>query len=132
MRYVVAQFVLIAAIAIGWLFPPRPGHETIGAVLAIAGALLAAWTTRTLGPALTPHPVPRGPLVTGGPYRWVRHPMYVAGTLLCVGVSLALSWASLALTAVLVAVWVAKARVEERNLAARFPEYEEYRRTTLF
>jgi len=72
-------------------------------------------------------------LVTHGPYRWVRHPLYVVGLtlLLSLGV-VAASWLVLALT---IAAWAA-IRVlviprEERELAARFgAEYEGYRRQT--
>jgi protein-S-isoprenylcysteine O-methyltransferase Ste14 len=48
--------------------------------------------------------------------------MYVGGTALFAGTSLALSWVALALTAVLALLWIAKARVENRYLAERFPE----------
>jgi protein-S-isoprenylcysteine O-methyltransferase Ste14 len=121
-RYVVAQFALLAGIAVAWVFPPRPHHWLVGLALALPGALLFAWAARALGPALTPSPEPRGPLVTGGPYRYLRHPMYLGGTLLFAGVSLALSWLGLALTAALALLWVAKARLENRYLAERFPD----------
>ncbi|MHB8641791.1 MAG: methyltransferase family protein [Gaiellaceae bacterium] len=132
MKFVVAQFILIAAIAAACFAPPHAHHRAVGGVLAVAGALLAVWTAKTLGSALTPSPRPRGPLVTGGPYRFLRHPMYVGGVLFFAGVSLAFSWLALALTGALAVLWFAKTRVEERYLLERFPDYAELRRRTLF
>jgi methyltransferase len=53
-----------------------------GPMLALlAGAhVLRWWCIRTLGPQWNTRVirVPGAPLVTGGPYRWLRHPNYVA------------------------------------------------------
>jgi methyltransferase len=48
--------------------------------LAIAAQALRWWCIRTLGPRWNTRVlvVPGLPLVTGGPYRWFRHPNYVA------------------------------------------------------
>lgn len=69
-------------------------------------------------------------LRTGGPYRVTRHPVFtgilgmLAGTTLALGLG---RW--VALTAVVALILLAKARAEERLLAAAFPaEYEEYAR----
>ena len=85
------------------------------------------------GRSLSPFPVParHAELVDRGPYRLLRHPIYVGGFLLFAGLSLVLSIYGLLLSAVLGAFWIAKARLEERHLLERFPEYAEYRRRTL-
>lgn len=56
--------------ALGWLM----------AVLVIAAQGLRWWCIRTLGPQWNTRVVvvPGLPLVEGGPYRWLRHPNYVA------------------------------------------------------
>lgn len=70
-------------------------------------------------------------LVTTGPYRRVRHPMYLAHFLIFLCVLLQrLAPLTLALYLVFVAGQVIRARIEERKLAQSFPEYEEYRRNT--
>ena len=59
---------------------PHPGVQA-GAALALAGAVaLRLWVIRTLGAQWNVRaavPADMEP-VTGGPYRWVRHPNYVA------------------------------------------------------
>jgi protein-S-isoprenylcysteine O-methyltransferase Ste14 len=130
--WVAAQLVLIALIVATWFFGPKVTY--FGLVLTVLGAALVAWSARELGTSLTPFPkpLPRGKLIETGPYRVLRHPIYVGGTLFFAGLSLAFSAWGLALTALLALFWVAKARLEERHLLARFPEYAEYRRRTWF
>ena len=49
-------------------------------VLLVGAHVLRWWCIRTLGPQWNTRVirVPGAPLVTGGPYRWLRHPNYVA------------------------------------------------------
>ena len=133
--WVVAQFVLIAAILVAGLFPPHwpdgaePVLRPLSALLAFAGAGLAVAASRSLGRALTPYPEPRGgELVERGPYRFVRHPIYAGGLLFCVGFSLFASVPALALTGVLAVVWWLKSSAEERRLEQQYPGYADYRR----
>ena len=133
--WVVAQFALIALIAASWLSPPHVHSiwlHRIGVALALAGLAIALWASRELGRSLTPFPRPRSGarLVTTGPFRLVRHPIYSGGLLVFTGVSLRFSWAALVLTGVLAVLWAFKTQVEERHLRARFPEYDEYGRRT--
>jgi protein-S-isoprenylcysteine O-methyltransferase Ste14 len=106
----------------------------IGLALFVLGGLLALWAGRALGHAFTPYPEPRegAPIATGGPYRFVRHPMYVAGFVSMVGWSLAFTVLGFVFTAALALLWIFKARYEERRLLARHPEYADYRRRTPF
>ncbi len=67
----------------------------------------------------------------GGPYRYVRHPIYLAGLLITVGeVWLRWSPAVVALNVVFGAAQVVRLRYEEAVLERTFPEYAAYRSRT--
>lgn len=75
------------------------------------------------------HPAPRadGKLIAHGPYRWIRHPMYTAVSLLGLACALALgSVLAWLLWAVLSLVLLVKALLEERWMAALHPSYAHY------
>ena len=131
--WVVAQFILMAAVlAAGFLPPtwPAGAHRAltaVAAVLVIAGCAFAAWAARALGRSLPPFPKPVGAgLVTTGPFALVRHPIYTGGLALFVGYSLFSSIPALALTVLLGLLWTGKIQVEERLLAAAYDGYAAY------
>ncbi|HMJ66629.1 MAG TPA: isoprenylcysteine carboxylmethyltransferase family protein [Candidatus Binatia bacterium] len=72
-----------------------------------------------------------GGLVTGGPYRYIRHPIYAAFCLFTsAGVAAHLSWnaglcGGLVLGSALIRIYC-----EESLVAARYPEYAQYSITT--
>lgn len=134
--------LLVAGFVAGWLlhraFPLLiPGGRTpitsgIGWLLIAAGSVVAAAGLITFfrhRTGILPH-TPASRLVTGGPYRFTRNPMYVGLTMMYVGVSLltGMIWPLLTLPIALVALWVLVIRREERYLASEFgEEYERYR-----
>ena len=66
-------------------------------------------------------------VVSSGPYAYVRHPMYGAMILFCVGVPLvAGSWWGLLMVPVFVALLALRARIEERALIDGLPGYADY------
>ena len=96
-----------------------------------ASAVLSLWTLWVNRPGnfnIHPEPRPDGHLVQEGPYRWVRHPMYGSVLLLAAGAAAWLANAiGVALWLALLAVLIAKARLEEQWLLKRYPEYANYR-----
>jgi len=69
-------------------------------------------------------------LVVQGPFRVVRHPAYLAHTLMFVGIFLATGFVGTGVLALLdfVTSYFAITRLEEKELTTRFgKEYEEYR-----
>ena len=132
--WVVAQFVLMAAVVVAGFVPPDwPGgaaHRAltvVGGALALAGGAFAVWAGRVLGRSLTPFPKPvEASLVTRGPFAVVRHPIYAGGLRLFVGYSLFAGPGALALTVVLAVLWAGKLRVEERLLEAVYDGYPAY------
>ena len=106
----------------------------IGVPAGAAGVMLFGWMFRHLGMNVTSTSMPRSgaTLVTSGPYRWVRHPMYSAALILIVATSLLTSNAIVATGGVVMfALLAARSRVEERRLVEKFGDaYRDYQRTT--
>ena len=104
-----------------------------GFVAVGAGLGLAVWARRHLGRnwgmPMTQKVEPE--LVTSGPYRRIRHPIYSGIILAMIGTAIATSMYGLILVLVLSGFFVYSARTEERYLAEEFPEsYPKYRRST--
>src|SRR4051812_2760052 len=88
--YVAVQGLLFLCVAVTALLPGPTLFLSLplGLVLVVAGAAGVIWTGRLLGESLTPLPEPNGAgMVARGPYRWVRHPMYTALVVICLGVA---------------------------------------------
>lgn len=105
-----------------------------GVATAALGGVLVVWTLRTLGMNLTDTVVTRRAhtLVTRGPYRWVRHPFYIAALLMFVGNAIAAANVFLFGGGVIAFLLLAaRSRIEERKLLERFGEpYRAYRERT--
>ena len=70
-------------------------------------------------------------IITHGPYRFIRHPMYSAALLfIWAGVASHLSVLTLAIGIAVTTVGVARVIVEEQLLRAEYPEYLDYSRST--
>jgi protein-S-isoprenylcysteine O-methyltransferase Ste14 len=98
------------------------------------GLGLLTWTLRELGTNLTDTVVTKRDhtLVTGGPYRWVRHPFYDVMALLLLAMALiAANWFILVGGAVVFLLLAIRSRTEEAHLLKRFGEpYQQYREST--
>ncbi len=71
--------------------------------------------------------------VTRGPYRFLRHPMYLGMILLDVGFPLLLgSWWALIASAAMIALVVVRTALEDRTLLAELPGYAEFTRQTRY
>ncbi len=124
---VTAQLALIAALAATG--PLVPAGMLPRALLA-SGALLAAWAVAAIPPRhlrATPEPARGARLVTAGPFRAIRHPMYTSVLLASLGwVTGDWTWWRGALWLALLAVLLAKLHLEEHLLRATFPDYATY------
>ena len=91
------------------------------AALIVAGLPIGAWAISASRPGnfnIRPEPEEGGRLVTAGPYRWIRHPLY-SGTLLSLWAAPTMSRGHLLLAAVLTLYLAIGYRFEERDLARR-------------
>jgi protein-S-isoprenylcysteine O-methyltransferase Ste14 len=106
-----------------------------GSLLAVAGATLVLRSRAELGPAwsFVPMADEGAGLVTTGPYRLVRHPIYLGLSMLAMGEALAFNnWpAFLILLSGIVPTFVWRAYAEEKVLGRAFGErYTLYRKQT--
>jgi protein-S-isoprenylcysteine O-methyltransferase Ste14 len=94
--------------------------QIVGLSLTIAGTIWLVWVDSYLVREFPSH-FQRGALMTSGPYRHVRHPLYIG--LLATRLSLPLIFGS-AIACVLAIAWYLlirrRARLEERYLSGRF------------
>ena len=105
----------------------------MGALLYACGIALAVWARlhlgRNWGMPMTQRAEPE--LVTSGPYRFIRHPIYTGLLTAALGTALVNNVLGLIVVAVLVAYFYYCTVIEDRNLAAAFPEaYPEYKNRT--
>lgn len=120
-----------AAIASAVALRP-PGQGEVAALLvagdglALAGVTWLLVSVLALGRCFGILPEARG-LVTRGPYRLVRHPVYLGELAACAGLALAAlgPWNVACLVVLCAAQWV-RMGLEERALAREFPEYRAY------
>jgi protein-S-isoprenylcysteine O-methyltransferase Ste14 len=105
-----------------------------GIALGVCAGSLLVWTLVNLGKNLTDTVVTRRShsLVTHGPYRWIRHPFYVAIALSVTANGLAAAnWFLLATGWLTITLLVVRTRKEEALLLARFGEaYRSYMEQT--
>jgi protein-S-isoprenylcysteine O-methyltransferase Ste14 len=125
--------VIVRVFRVGGAVVHSPVVGAIGAVVFVSGLGLAIWARihlgRNWGMPMTQRVEPE--LITSGPYRLIRHPIYTGLLLGVVGTALVTNFLGLAVAAVLCGVFYRAATVEERNLTAEFPTaYPAYREST--
>jgi len=129
----ICVFLLVRVFRGGSLEVHSPILGVIGAVVFASGLTLAVWARvylgRNWGMPMTQKEEPE--LVTSGPYRFVRHPIYSGLLLGLFGTAVATNLLGLIITLVLGGYFYYAASVEERNLTAAFPAaYPAYRSST--
>ena len=124
---VLAAVAITAAMGSG---PLHPGtFEMAGALLlAPLGAALFVWALRSV-----PGNADADTLVTGGAYRWLRHPIYLAFLAMLVATGFVISGGIKLILPVLLYLGGSELRIasEEGELERKFPDgYAQYRRRT--
>jgi protein-S-isoprenylcysteine O-methyltransferase Ste14 len=112
----------VSAILFVWLARPTPSSLIAGTLVMIPGLILRGLASG--------HVQKDKELTTGGPYGYMRNPLYMGSLLMAGGFAIAArNWwilAAMALTFALIYVPVIAG--EERFLRQAFPEYENYAR----
>ncbi len=103
----------------------------LGALVALAGAVLRVWGAAYLGYDTVHHgEMQAGAVMADGPYRYVRNPLYLGGWCMMIAVSLLMSPSGALFTVVLLTVFFLRLILgEEAFLAAQLGQpYQEYLR----
>jgi protein-S-isoprenylcysteine O-methyltransferase Ste14 len=115
------------------LFPRRElsvTAEMVSTLLVLFGSAAAVYTLLQLGRSFSLMAEARR-LVTSGPYRLVRHPLYLAEELAIIGIFMQfLSLSTAFILAVQIVFQLRRMHNEEAVLAESFPEYAAYRQRT--
>jgi protein-S-isoprenylcysteine O-methyltransferase Ste14 len=132
--WVLLQVILFVVILV---VPPVPPLALplwvrgLGLLLMALGGVFGTWGILALGRNLTafPKPIEGGALVTGGPYAYVRHPIYTGLILGTLGWAIfRASMLGVLLAVVLFLFFDLKSRQEERWLCEAYEGYAEYQR----
>jgi protein-S-isoprenylcysteine O-methyltransferase Ste14 len=115
------------------VIPVRHSHPAVlitGNIIGILGVIWAILSVATLGRCFGLFPEARG-LVTSGPYKYIRHPLYLGEIIIMIGILLPvftplsfLTW----IIATYLQIW--RASNEEKVLESEFPEYASYKMRT--
>lgn len=119
----------------------RRHRRSIGIPLVLAALLLARYNTRFLIPSLilvsmgeliriwaAGHLQKEKILTTGGPYRFIRNPLYLGSFLIAIGFGLVSGsiWVWILILAYFVLVYIPVIKFEESILHEKFPDYSAY------
>lgn len=134
LRSIAIVIIQLATFAYILISGPLVARNVFLLILENAGALLILWAIYVMRMSklrVTPEPAEGSILVTMGPYRYIRHPMY-AGVLL-VAFSLVAQYPlseRIVAGAILFAVLLTKLNYEEKLLATHFTDYNTYKQHT--
>lgn len=112
--------------------PDRLNLAVAGLVISLLGACESLWALWHLRASFSIMAEARQP-VTSGPYRYIRHPVYLGETLMMLGLCLTIGTAvAILFWLVITALQLVRARIEEKKLSRQFEEYRAYCGRTRF
>jgi len=123
--FIVLGLAIVGLVYTGAILARGPA----GVALQAAAALLMIWARITFGRRSFHYAADptEGGLVTTGPYRYMRHPIYAAILLFVwTGIATHWSWKNAALGAVATAMLFLRMFFEETLVRQRYPEYAAY------
>jgi protein-S-isoprenylcysteine O-methyltransferase Ste14 len=126
---IILMVAILYLLISGNLLSPTP-LVVVGQLLAVA---ISVWARRSfIAGQFSVHAEPgEGQLLSNGPYRYIRHPMYAAALLLVwSGILANISPETVAVGVITTAVTAIRITVEEQFLRTRYPGYETYTHKT--
>ena len=128
---VTLQFLLIGLLLAGASFQKT---SLIAAIFIALAMLLVTWAVVAMQKSklsILPEPSTHAVLITNGPYRFIRHPMYAAILIGCAGLLINhFTWIGFSISVALAMVLIFKLGWEEKMLTEKFGEYAAYRKHT--
>jgi len=124
---VTIQFVSLALLLMftNWILLPLWTYIPV-----LFSALLAFWAAGAMKPGnfnIVPYPVKNGVMISRGPYRLIRHPMYASILIFSFGLLAGqFDYKKLLVSVVLMVCLVIKMYFEEKLLCAHHPGYKAY------
>jgi protein-S-isoprenylcysteine O-methyltransferase len=105
-------------------FQPDAPLATTGLILTVVGIAFLVWGRQTLGGnwSQTVSAKENHELVTSGPYRYVRHPMYTGGLVACLGSAMAAGGVFVFLLLILTPLFLWRGSAEDELMSRQFPE----------
>jgi protein-S-isoprenylcysteine O-methyltransferase Ste14 len=131
----------LATMVLGWLTRsswsiPKEIGKFIGEAIFLTGMTAFSWTVLYLRKAFLGDIAPvTENLITRGPYRWVRHPLYLCMMVVLIGIGIAFRslWGIISVFTVFLPAVIFRARLEESALSERFGSgWGEYATKTKF
>ena len=130
---ILATAMLVAVAAVLVFRGAILGTGPVSISLQAAGIALMLWARITFGLRSFHYAAntTQGGLVTRGPYRYIRNPIYAAAWLV-IWTGVAVHWSPInaMLGAVVAAMLIVRIACEEQLLRATYPEYADYARKT--
>ncbi len=134
------MFGMIAAVGLPFLpifrflnFTPSPVVGSTGLTICIAGWIFFVWARQSLGRNWSGNvSIQEGQeLITSGPYRYIRHPMYTGSIVACIGSAIVVGGPFVFLLFILTPIFLWRVGAEDKLMAQQFPkEYPEYKKRT--
>jgi protein-S-isoprenylcysteine O-methyltransferase len=141
----VQSYGLLFAIIVSFLLPHLPVFRFLnfapvnpilnftGVIICLTGMILNIWARQILGKNRSQAASAKigHALVTSGPYRYVRHPMYSGGIVACLGSAIVMGGAWVFLLVILGGIFLWRTGVEDRIMEQQFPEeFPSYKKKT--
>jgi len=109
---------------------PYIAFDYSGILIEVAGVFLGLISIFVMGVGnanVAPIPKKNGELITSGPYRVIRHPMYLAQLIAVLPLVIDyFTWLRLVVFVLLIITLLVKMVFEEKHLKQQFPDYAEY------
>jgi protein-S-isoprenylcysteine O-methyltransferase Ste14 len=127
-------FIQLSSLVYILVSGPVFADTTSGFLVEMAGVFLGLLSIYVMRPGnfnIRPVVKPNGVLITSGPYRMIRHPMYLAQVIAVIPlVWEGFSYRRLAVLVLLIVVLTIKIEYEEKRLLKHFEGYSDYKKTS--